>query len=62
MSDYDVIVIGSGAGGGTLVRQPLRGRHELLPEHRGRQPGADGDGQRLARRRSPTGPGGSLHS
>ena len=34
-------------------RQPLRRRHELLPEHRRRQPGADGDGQRAARRRPP---------
>ena len=32
-------------------RQPLRRRHELLPEHRRGQPGADGDGQRAARRR-----------
>ena len=34
-------------------RQPLRRRHELLPEHRRRQPGADGDGQRAAGRRPP---------
>ena len=27
-------------------RQPLRRRHELLPEHRRGEPGADGDGQR----------------
>jgi hypothetical protein len=33
-------------------RQPLRRRHELLPEHRRRGPGADGDGERAARRRS----------
>ena len=26
-------------------RQPVRGRHELLPEHRRREPGADRDGQ-----------------
>ena len=32
-------------------RQPLRRRHELLPEHRRGQPGADRDGQRAARRR-----------
>ena len=38
---------------GARGRQPLRRRHELLPEHRRRQPGADGDGQRAARRRSP---------
>ena len=29
-------------------RQPLRRRHELLPEHRRGQPGADGDGERAA--------------
>ena len=34
-------------------RQPLRRRHELLPEHRRGEPGADGDGQRAARRRPP---------
>jgi choline dehydrogenase-like flavoprotein len=29
---YDVIVIGTGAGGGTArARQPLRRRHQLLP-------------------------------
>ena len=40
-------------------RQPLRRRHELLPEHRRGQPGADGDGQRAARRRPPArAPGG----
>ena len=27
-------------------RQPLRRRHELLPEHRRGEPGADGDGER----------------
>jgi choline dehydrogenase-like flavoprotein len=31
-------------------RQPLRRRHELLPEHRRREPGADGHGQRGAGR------------
>ena len=31
-------------------RQPLRRRHELLPEHRGGEPGPDRDGQRAARR------------
>ena len=34
-------------------RQPLRRRHELLPEHRSGQPGADRDGERAARRRPP---------
>ena len=34
---------------GARGRQPLRRRHELLPEHRRRQPGADGHGQRRAR-------------
>ena len=34
-------------------RQPLRRRHELLPEHRGGEPGADRDGQRAPRRRPP---------
>ena len=34
-------------------RQPLRRRHELLPEHRGGEPGADRDGQRAARGRPP---------
>ena len=34
-------------------RQPLRRRHELLPEHRRGEPGADRDGQRAARRRPP---------
>ena len=30
---------------GSRGRQPVRGRHELLPEHRRREPGADRDGQ-----------------
>ena len=34
-------------------RQPLRRRHELLPEHRRRESGADRDGQRPASRRPP---------
>ena len=34
-------------------RQPLRRRHELLPEHRRREPGADRDGELAARRRPP---------
>ena len=38
---------------GARGRQPLRRRHELLPEHRRGQPGADGDGQRAPRRRPP---------
>ena len=38
--------------------QPLRGRHELLPLDRRREPGADGDGQRAPRRRPPAGPNG----
>ena len=36
-------------------RQPLRRRHELLPEHRRGQPGADRDGERAAGRRPPAG-------
>ena len=36
-------------------RQPLRRRHELLPEHRRGEPGADRDGQRAPRRRPPAG-------
>ena len=35
------------------ARQPLRRRHQLLPEHRRREPGADGHGQRATSRRSP---------
>ena len=35
------------------ARQPLRRRHERLPEHRRGQPGADRDGQLAARRRPP---------
>ena len=34
-------------------RQPVRGRHQLLPEHRGGEPGADRHGQRPPRRRPP---------
>ena len=30
---------------GTRARQSLRRRHQLLSEHRGRQPGVDGDGE-----------------
>ena len=40
---------------GARGRQPLRRRHQLLPEHRRREPGADGDGQRAAGRRPSTG-------
>ena len=36
---------------GPRARQPVRRRYELLPEHRRREPGADGDGERAARRR-----------
>ena len=35
---------------GPRARQPVRRRHELLPEHRGGEPGPDGDGQRHPRR------------
>ena len=38
---------------GPRGRQPLRGRHELLPEHRRGEPGADRDGQRHPRRGAP---------
>ena len=38
---------------GARARQPLRRRHQLLPEHRRGEPGADRDGQRAARRRPP---------
>ena len=38
---------------GARARQPLRRRHELLPQHRRRQPGAHGDGQRPPGRGSP---------
>ena len=40
---------------GARARQPVRRRHELLPEHRRREPGADGDRQRAAGRRPPAG-------
>ena len=39
-------------------RQPLRGRHELLPEHRRGEPGAHRDGERAARGRPPARPHG----
>ena len=38
---------------GPRARQPVRRRHELLPEHRRREPGPDGDGQRAAGGRPP---------
>ena len=38
---------------GARARQPVRRRHELLPQHRRGEPGADRDGQRAARRRPP---------
>ena len=38
---------------GTRARQPVRRRHERLPEHRRGEPGADGDGELAARRRPP---------
>ena len=38
---------------GPRPRQPLRRRHELLPVVQRREPGADGDGERAARRRPP---------
>ena len=39
-------------------RQPLRRRHELLPEHRRGEPGAHRDGERDPRRRAPARPTG----
>ena len=33
---------------GPRARQPLRRRHQLLPQHRRREPGAHGDGQRAS--------------
>ncbi len=38
---------------GARARQPLRGGHELLPQHRGGEPGTDRDGQRAACRGPP---------
>ena len=38
---------------GARARQPLRRRHERLPEHRRGEPRADGDGELAARRRPP---------
>ena len=36
---------------GARARQPVRRRHQLLSQHRRREPGADRDGERAARRR-----------
>src|SRR6266496_1530044 len=41
---------------GARPRQPVRRRHELLPVLQRCQPGADGDGERTARRRPPDRP------
>ena len=38
---------------GARAGQPLRRRHELLPQHRRGEPGPDGDGERASRRRPP---------
>ena len=38
---------------GPRARQPVRGRHQLLPEHRRGEPGADRHRQRAASRRPP---------
>ena len=38
---------------GARPRQPVRGRHQLLPLLERREPGADRDGERAARRRPP---------
>src|SRR6185312_4664007 len=40
---------------GPRARQPVRRRHELLPEHRGGEPGAYGHGERHPGRRPPPG-------
>jgi hypothetical protein len=37
---------------GARTGQPLRGRHQLLPQHRRSEPGAHGDSQRPAGRRA----------
>ena len=42
---------------GARGRQPLRRRHQLLPEHRRGEPGPHRDGQRPARRRPPAASG-----
>jgi hypothetical protein len=47
---------------GARARQPLRRRHERLPEHRGGQPRAHGDGELAPRGRpSARAPGGGSH-
>ena len=38
---------------GARAGQPVRRGHQLLPQHRGREPGPDRHGQRAARRRAP---------
>ena len=40
---------------GARARQPVRRGHQLLPQHRSGQPGADRDGQRVAGGRAPAG-------
>ena len=40
---------------GPRAGQPLRGGHQLLPEHRSGEPGPDRHGQRHPRRRAPSG-------
>ena len=45
---------------GPRAGQPLRRGHQLLPQHRRGEPGADGDGQRAAGRRPPAAPDGRL--
>ena len=42
---------------GARARQPVRRGHQLLPQHRRGQPGADGDGQRAAGGRAPAASG-----
>ena len=46
---------------GPRPRQPLRRRHQLLPEHRRREPGAHGHGQRAARRATTSSSGSPDH-
>src|SRR5512146_2881886 len=41
---------------GPRAREPLRGRHQLLPQHRGGEPRTDRDGQRHPGRRAPADP------